>query len=207
MLLTILTRVIIHVNIVIYAACYWIQQPVLPFLSTALGADQVSKHHPYLLPVPLANLKTVRLTHPSTSLPPTLYHVPTHDPLLSPAGLSLTPATLQVVFGQLVSTISALSLVGGPMLGWLTDRKGAKVCSLGALLHPCLAPLCWYEVSVYAPAIAHSLAHRSPQVAMLVSQLASIVMYGTMWQATSLPWLFASRVPSLFQHAMMCAQV
>jgi len=31
--------VLVHLNIVVYAAAYWLQQPVLPFLSRELGAD------------------------------------------------------------------------------------------------------------------------------------------------------------------------
>lgn len=109
-----LPLLLVHLNIVVYAGAFWMQQPVLPYLSEALGADEV-------------------------------------------------------VFGLLVSTISALALLGLPFLGWLTDTHGAK---------------------------------RS----IIVSQMASVVMYGLMWRAHSLPWLFASRIPAALQHCMLCAQ-
>mmetsp|Transcript_9684 Transcript_9684/g.17035 ORF Transcript_9684/g.17035 Transcript_9684/m.17035 type:complete len:427 (-) Transcript_9684:19-1299(-) len=34
--------VLIHVNLFVYSLCFWIQQPVLPFLSSELGADAVA---------------------------------------------------------------------------------------------------------------------------------------------------------------------
>ena len=129
---------IVHFNITIYAAGYLMQQPVLPFLSKELGADEIT-------------------------------------------------------FGQLTSAISFLALLGGPVMGRLTDIWGAKS-------------------------------------ALIIAQCSSAVMYGLMWQATSavnivnigsqhleltsgtvlqahsLPMLFASRVPALLQHAMLCAQ-
>merc|ERR1711871_141585 len=105
---------IVHFNITIYAAGYWMQQPVLPFLSKELGADEIT-------------------------------------------------------FGQLTSAISFLALLGGPVMGRLTDIWGAKS-------------------------------------ALIIAQCSSAVMYGLMWQAHSLPMLFASRVPALLQHAMLCAQ-
>lgn len=42
----ILPALLVHLNIVIYAAAYWITQPVLPFLTKELGS-------PRLLPTPL----------------------------------------------------------------------------------------------------------------------------------------------------------
>merc|ERR1711990_732922 len=34
--------ILVHLNIVVYAAAFWMQQPVLPFLSKELGADEVT---------------------------------------------------------------------------------------------------------------------------------------------------------------------
>ena len=36
-----LYNVLVHSNIVVYALCYWLTQPILPFLSKDLGADMV----------------------------------------------------------------------------------------------------------------------------------------------------------------------
>eukprot|EP00397_Hematodinium_sp_SG-2012_P023562 GEMP01024489.1.p1 GENE.GEMP01024489.1~~GEMP01024489.1.p1 ORF type:complete len:438 (+),score=77.20 GEMP01024489.1:759-2072(+) len=107
-------HLLIHLNIVIYALAYWMQQPVLPFLSSELGVNKST-------------------------------------------------------FGMLQSTISICALIGGPLVGRLLDERGTKV-------------------------------------AMLVSQGGSLAMYGIMAISTNVPLLFASRIPSLLQHAMLCAQ-
>uniref|UniRef100_A0A7S3PFX6 Major facilitator superfamily (MFS) profile domain-containing protein n=1 Tax=Aplanochytrium stocchinoi TaxID=215587 RepID=A0A7S3PFX6_9STRA len=104
----------VHLNIVIYALCFWMQQPVLPFLSKELGVDGQG-------------------------------------------------------FGMLQSFVSAFALIGGPVIGRLTDQFG-------------------------------------PKLTLIISQAGSVAMYSLLSIATSAPLLFASRVPSIAQHAMLASQ-
>jgi len=56
------------------------------------------------------------------------------------------------------------------------------------------------------PLVGRLLDERGIKVALLVSQTGSLVMYGLMSVSTSVLLLFASRIPALAQHAMLCAQ-
>uniref|UniRef100_A0A7S2RPU1 Major facilitator superfamily (MFS) profile domain-containing protein n=1 Tax=Mucochytrium quahogii TaxID=96639 RepID=A0A7S2RPU1_9STRA len=114
--------VLVHANILVYSLCFWIQQPVLPYLSKELGADAV-------------------------------------------------------VFGSLESALSLLALLGGPLLGRLTDEKGAKV----ALIASHLGSLYMYSLMAGATRLEILFASRLgafSQHAMLCGQAAITQLTG-----------------------------
>ena len=107
---------LIHANITIYALTFWMQQPVMPFLSKSLGADAVT-------------------------------------------------------FGYLKSTIGALALVGGPIMGRVKDRNGYKTAIIiGQLGSACMYGL--MSVSHSLPVLFLSRLPALVQHAMLCAQAA-----------------------------------
>jgi predicted MFS family arabinose efflux permease len=107
---------LVHANILVYSLCFWVQQPVLPFLSQALGASPV-------------------------------------------------------LWGALESGMSALALVGGPVMGRLTDTRGARA-TLVASQCGSLAMYSLMAVATSLPILALSRVPAFVQHAMLCSQTA-----------------------------------
>jgi OCT family organic cation transporter-like MFS transporter 18 len=105
---------LVHINIAFYAFFWWLNQPVLPFLSKELGADNVT-------------------------------------------------------FGYFQSFNQFVQLVGAPIIGRVIDVRGAKL-------------------------------------ALLVSHAVASLSYGLLWQANTVPLLFASQIPTIFMAAMHSSQ-
>eukprot|EP00047_Mylnosiga_fluctuans_P014094 m.35355 g.35355 ORF g.35355 m.35355 type:complete len:429 (+) comp5314_c0_seq1:37-1323(+) len=75
-----------------------------------------------------------------------------------------------VMFGYLQTAAGLAQLIGGPLLGWLVDVRGARS-------------------------------------ALIVSQLAGALSYLCLALAWTVPMLFLSKIPTIFQHALQAAQM